>query len=83
MADDDYEIHGAYGHTVQGVRYTISRDSAAQVEVAEDDPEPVVTPLEFPIPREATADGSLELTWQRVTGRGTQVAEVWLIKDSE
>ena len=40
----------------------------------------VVTPLEFVIPREATQDGVLELSWQRVTGRGTQVAEVWLIK---
>ncbi len=83
VADNRHEIHGPYGHTVRGVRYTISRDSAAQVTVAEDDPEPVVTPLEFPIPREATGDGSLELTWHRVTGRGTQVAEVWLIKDPE
>lgn len=41
-------------------------------------PEPV--PLEFPIPRDATADGNLELRWDLVhgTGRGCQVAEVWL-----
>ena len=42
-------------------------------------------PLEFDIPLEATADGELDLTWtqapgSRGAGRGTQVAEVWLIK---
>jgi hypothetical protein len=41
-------------------------------------------PLEFPVPREATADGTLTLTWQRQpglagNGRGNQVAEVWLL----
>jgi hypothetical protein len=84
VADDMYEIHGAYGHTVDGVRYTIDRDSAAVVESGsedEDAPSGVVTPLEFPIPRAATEDGTLELRWQRITGRGTQVAEVWLIKN--
>jgi hypothetical protein len=42
-------------------------------------------PLEFDIPLEATADGELDLIWtqapgSRGAGRGTQVAEVWLIK---
>ncbi|HMX30322.1 MAG TPA: hypothetical protein PKC13_32370, partial [Blastocatellia bacterium] len=42
-------------------------------------------PLEFDIPLAATADGELNLTWtqapgSRGAGRGTQVAEVWLIK---
>ena len=36
---------------------------------------------EFPIPREATLDGSLELSWSCGEGqRSTEVAEVWLIK---
>jgi hypothetical protein len=36
---------------------------------------------EFPIPREATADGHLELAWSCGEGqRSTEVAEVWLIK---
>ena len=44
-----------------------------------------VRPLEFAIPVEATQDGSLRLTWSRPpgvggTGRGLQVAEVWLIR---
>jgi hypothetical protein len=42
-------------------------------------------PMEFDIPREATADGELTLAWtqgpgSRGAGRGTQIAEVWLIK---
>ncbi len=42
-------------------------------------------PLEFDIPREATAGGTLDLKWYREAGlgdagRGLQVAEVWLIK---
>ncbi|MEP7341801.1 MAG: glycoside hydrolase family 20 zincin-like fold domain-containing protein [Acidobacteriota bacterium] len=45
-------------------------------------------PLEFDIPREATADGELTLSWtqgpgSRGNGRGTQIAEVWLIKKTE
>ncbi|TAM84028.1 MAG: hypothetical protein EPN47_03705 [Acidobacteria bacterium] len=42
-------------------------------------------PLEFEVPRAATATGNLTLTWHRETGlghngRGCQVAEVWLIR---
>ena len=41
-------------------------------------------PLEFDIPTEATKSGSLKLKWNRPpgiggSGRGTQVAEVWLM----
>lgn len=41
--------------------------------------------LEFDIPAEATADGTLVLEWNRMpgaggAGRGCQVAEVWLIR---
>lgn len=81
VADNRHEIHGAYGHTVAGVRYAIKADGAAEIVYEENAPAPPVMPLEFPIPREATEDGTLELTWQRLTGRGTQVAEVWLLKD--
>lgn len=36
---------------------------------------------EFPIPRKATADGTLQLTWTCGEGeRGSQVAEVWLMR---
>ncbi len=44
-------------------------------------------PLEFPIPRNATRNGALTLTWTAEprlggNGRACQVSEVWLLKDS-
>jgi hypothetical protein len=44
-----------------------------------------VRPVEFDIPKEATAGGELDLSWYRPpglggNGRGCQVAEVWLIR---
>jgi hypothetical protein len=44
-----------------------------------------VRPVEFDIPKQATEKGTLELVWSREAGlggngRGTQVAEVWLIR---
>jgi hypothetical protein len=47
-------------------------------------PQPV-HPVEFDIPRAATAQGALDLAWYREAGlggngRGCEVAEVWLIK---
>jgi len=47
--------------------------------------EPIKSPkegvvVEFQIPQEATADGVLELQWDKTEGRGAQVAEVWLIR---
>ncbi len=39
-------------------------------------------PLEFDVPQEATSDGILELKWELTNVvRGSQVAEVWLIKN--
>jgi len=81
VADNIYEIHGAYGNTLDGVRYTPGyRDNAAVLNPTEDNQHPVIMPLEFVIPREATLDGKLTLQWERQTGRGIQIAEVWLIK---
>jgi hypothetical protein len=42
-------------------------------------------PVEFEVPREATAGGGLTLVWgsdpeRGGPGRGCQIAEVWLIK---
>jgi hypothetical protein len=47
-------------------------------------PQPV-EPVEFDIPRAATAKGELELAWYGEAGlggngRGCEVAEIWLIK---
>ena len=82
IADEQYEVHASYGHTVEGARYAAGyRDNAAAITSEKGAPAPVVTPLEFPIHPAATADGSLELKWERHTGRGIQVAEVWLLKE--
>lgn len=47
-------------------------------------PEPI-QPVEFEVPRAATVDGILDLTWTQEpgrggNGRGCQVAEVWLLR---
>jgi len=47
--------------------------------------EDLTRPLEFDIPREATAGGELRLTWTKTpglagAGRGCQIAEVWLLR---
>lgn len=44
-------------------------------------------PLEFDVPKEATAKGQLTLTWNQEPGeggpgRGSQVCEVWLLKEA-
>jgi len=36
--------------------------------------------MEFPVPRSATAGGVLEVKFEKLTGRGAQCAEAWLIK---
>jgi hypothetical protein len=40
------------------------------------------TRLDFEIPAEATKGGVLDLEWQRKSGRGPQVAEAWLIRQT-
>ena len=37
-------------------------------------------PRSFDIPQSLTQDGTLTLSWYRISGRGCQVAEVWLEK---
>lgn len=60
-------------------RATMSLTADGQYEVhgplAQPNP---IAPLEFAIPREATGDGTLDLAWNLVKGRGCQVAEVWV-----
>ncbi|MCC6154749.1 MAG: hypothetical protein IT367_13365, partial [Candidatus Hydrogenedentes bacterium] len=52
-----------------------------------DKPNPIA-PIEFDIPKEATKDGNLTLAWTQTPGRGSsgrgcQVAEVWLIRSGK
>ena len=39
-----------------------------------------LAPIEFPIPKNATVGGALDLEWQLIEGRGCQVAETWLLR---
>jgi hypothetical protein len=75
------------------VRVVYGGDSAVQLRLTANGkevhpflnkPKPIA-PVEFDIPREATASGDLLLEWTKPVGgggngRGVQVAEVWLVK---
>ena len=54
-------------------------DGAHEIHSPLEQPAPV-KPLEFKLPKAATKDGTLDLEWQLIKGRGCQVAEVWLTK---
>jgi len=43
-------------------------------------PSDPIAPVEFDLPRQTTATGTLELEWRRMTKRAVQVAEVWLVR---
>ena len=82
-----YKVRVVYAGDIysQNVRVRLTADEAHEVHGAMAKPSPVA-PVEFAIPRAATADGALTLTWRinpgvGGAGRGNQVAEVWLIKE--
>lgn len=71
-----YTIRATYaGRFKAAMRLTADGTHEVHGPVPQPDP---ITPMEFAIPREATADGTLELQWDLLEGRGCQVAEVWL-----
>ncbi len=83
-----YTVRVVYAGDVysQNVRVRLTADEAHEVHGSMAKPSPVA-PVEFAVPRAATADGRLTLTWRVEpgiggAGRGNQVGEVWLIKDS-
>lgn len=93
MHYDDLDPHAAYRLRVvyagDGPRKKIRLQANDRIEIHPllTKPSPI-RPIEFPIPREATAAGKLTLQWYREpgrgdNGRGCQVAEVWLIKERE
>lgn len=84
-----YKVRVVYAGDIysQNVRVRLMADDAHEVHGPMAKPSPVA-PVEFTIPKAATADGALTLTWRindgiGGAGRGNQVAEVWLIKDAD
>jgi hypothetical protein len=79
-----YRIRVVYAGDSPGRKIRLMAGDGIQVHPLMLKPQPV-TPVEFDIPRAATAKGELDLAWYREAGlggngRGCEVAEVWLIK---
>jgi hypothetical protein len=79
-----YSVRVAYAGDSPSVKIRLLADEKFEVHPLMAKPRPAVI-LEFPVPREATRDGHLTLTWYREAGlggngRGCAAAEVWLIK---
>jgi hypothetical protein len=84
-----YTVRVVYAGDIysQTVRLRLTADETHEVHGPMAKPSPVA-PVEFAIPPAATADGRLTLTWRPNeglggAGRGNQVAEVWLIKETD
>lgn len=81
-----YRVRVVYAGDVFATRLRLDADGQ-EVHPLIPKPDPV-HPLEFTIPANATADGTLTLRWSQEpgrgrNGRGCQVAEVWLIRQEE
>ncbi len=78
-----YKIRVVYaGENVPGIRLVANDQYEVHPFIKKEFP---VRPVEFDVPAQATATGTLSLKWRRTpglggNGRGCQVAEVWLIK---
>ena len=80
----EYKLRVVYAGDSLSVKIRLVAGGGMEIHPLLQKPNPV-TPLEFDIPREATAKGELDLNWTREpglggNGRGVQVAEVWLIR---
>ncbi|HET6572118.1 MAG TPA: hypothetical protein VFG68_00825 [Fimbriiglobus sp.] len=77
-----YRVRVVYPRERQGVKVRLMANGRHEVHGALARP---FEPLEFDVPAEATVGGTLTLEWTQAsgaggTGRGCQVAEVWLLK---
>lgn len=78
-----YKVRVTYGGDARRVAVRLTANSVEVHPLREKGVSP--EPVEFEIPQQATAGGTLTLEWTRTpglggNGRGTQVSEVWLIK---
>ena len=83
----EYKVRVVYAGDKLDAKLRLTADDKYEVHPLTPKPKPI-RPVEFDIPKQATADGALTLTWDQESGiggagRGTQVAEVWLIKKVE
>lgn len=79
-----YVLRVTYGGETPNVKISLTANGGSIVHPLIDKPAPI-RPVEFPLPRELTASGSLLLEWRRPpglgrNGRGSQVSEVWLLR---
>jgi hypothetical protein len=82
--DAQYKVRIVYGGDNFRARVRLLANDATEIHPLQLKPFPV-KPVEFDIPRSATAKGELTLSWYQEpgrggSGRGCQVAEVWLIR---
>ena len=78
-----YKIRISYGGDMRATQVRLTANSLEVHPFREKGATP--EPVEFDVPQQATATGTLTLEWTRPAGlggngRGTQVSEVWLIK---
>jgi hypothetical protein len=78
-----YKLRITYGGDARKVAVRLTANSIEVHPFREKGP--TAEPVEFDLPQQATASGTLTLEWTRTpglggNGRGTQVSEVWLIK---
>ncbi len=81
-----YRVRVVYGGDSLQKPIRLVANDAVEIHPLMPKPQPI-KPIEFAIPREATAKGELTLSWNGDAtlggnGRGCQVSEVWLIKES-
>lgn len=82
--DAAYSVHISYAGDSPQTRISLTANDKYPVHSERSKPRPTAI-VEYAIPREATREGHLTLTWRRQpglggNGRGCAVAEVWLIK---
>ncbi len=80
----NYKLRVVYAGDNFRARVRLLANDSVEVHPLQPKPAPI-RPVEFDIPKSATANGALTLTWYQEPGRGgggrgCQVAEVWLIR---
>jgi hypothetical protein len=81
-----YRVRIAYAGDAPRTKIRLLANDKIEIHSEITKPRPMAT-VEYDIPREATRDGRLTLTWYRTqglggNGRGCAVAEIWLIKQT-